>query len=541
MRLAGTLFIALAALVQLNGTAWSQQSSNTSLAPQGPQPQPLAGAPSLTPPEEIEGAWVDDPGHSVAPAPQNAVPMPIQPGMAQPFAPPMYYDEYAEKAAYMYGGYPEEYAGTDFSGDPYAGYGGGEGGGGCESGECCGGCQHGEHCGHCGCCCNDGPCGYLWNEVHSHRRFYLREEYLIWKGKGNPLPPLVTTSPVGVPQDEAGVLGVPDTEILFGDQRVNTNWRNGGRITAGMWLVDGEFLGVEGHYMGFEQSDRNFFAEGEFSQGGNGPILARPFTNVEQNGNDVTETPDSSLLAFPDFVNSDDDIVDLDGQISITSKVATQSAGAVLRKLMWIEFHQNWRLDGIAGYRFFRLDDGIRIHDFWTETGGQLGTASFTSYDYFQARNEFHGGEIGLVGSVYRGPWSLELLGKVALGNNHQTVKIDGTSFVSSGGGAFVETNNYRLLTQPTNDGVYKRNVFAVLPETAINLRLDICCNVRLLAGYSFLYLSQAQRSGKAIDLRVNESQIGGALVGPAVPDFKFKNDNGYWMHGFNAGVEIRW
>jgi hypothetical protein len=533
--------LAFAALVALSATAQAQTS------PQASQPavktakvMPLAGAPSLTPPDDVEGAWVDDPGPApAAAAPHRPMPLgapmmaPGMPGgmpMQQPpFAPPMY-DENAVKAAHMYGGHPSEFADVDFSGDPYAEHAGGATPCDCE------GCRSGRHCGHGG-CCNDGPCGVLWDEVHSHRRWYFREEYLSLRGKGNPLPPLATTSTdPNIPQDEAGVLGFPETEILYGDDRVLTGLRNGGRITAGFWLVDGEFLGIEGHYMGLEQGDTSFFAEGEFSQGGNGPILARPFVNYDGLNAPVEA---SSLLAFENYDNQGD-IVDLDGQISIESKVTTQSAGLLLRKLMWIEFTENWRLDGVAGYRFFRADDGVRINDFWTQTGGQLGVADFTSYDYFQARNEFHGGELGLIGTIYRGKWSLEWIGKIALGNVHQTMKIDGTSFVSVQGSDFIETGNYRLLTQPTNDGVYKRDVFAILPETTVNLRYDVSENLRLMIGYNFMYLSQMQRSGKAINLDVNTSQIGGALVGPALPSFRFENDNGFWLHGVSAGVELR-
>jgi hypothetical protein len=544
VRVARHSVFALAALAFLNAASWSPFASAADPSADGePQTHPVAGAPSLAPPEDVEGSWVGDDSVVEQPTSQPAVPLAIgaMPSNAM-YAPPMY-DEYAERAAYMYGGYPEEYSGIDLSGDPYAGYGGAPSDDGSCDGESCGECGHGRHCGRCG-CCGGGPCGYLWDEVHSHRRFYVREEYLYWKGKGNPLPALVTTAPVGTPQEFAGVLGEPETTVLYGQNRANDDWRSGGRITAGMWLVDGEFLGVEGHYLGLEDDTDRFFAQGEFSQGGNGPILARPFTEVVQtdplNPNSVTSTPASSLLAFPNF-DDNGNIVDLDGQISVQSKVSTQSAGLLLRKLLWIEFTKNWRVDALGGYRYFRLNDGVTIHDFWTETGGPLGNAAFTSYDYFQARNEFHGGELGLAGSIFFGRFSLEAIGKLALGNLHQTVKIDGTSFVSVAGSQFVETGNYRLLTQPTNDGRYKRDVFAVIPETNLNLRFDLTRNVRLIAGYNFIYMSQAQRSGKAIDLNVNTSQIGGTLLGPAVPKFKFSNDNGYWLHGMNAGVEVRW
>ena len=84
-------------------------------------------------------------------------------------------------------------------------------------------------------------------DVHSHDRVYVTAEYLSMWAKGNYLPPLVTTSPPGTPQAQAGVLPVSaTTSILYGNERVNLDQRNGGRITAGYWLVDGQFFGVEG-------------------------------------------------------------------------------------------------------------------------------------------------------------------------------------------------------------------------------------------------------------------------------------------------------
>ena len=190
-------------MLHQTGTGVGQEAD----APAIVKARPLAGAPSLAPPEEVEGAWIGDESEAVeAPqaqqAPQRAVPLAIgamPPG--GPYAPPMY-DEYAEKAAYMYGGYPEEYAGMDFSGDPHAANGSAPGEGGDFSGECCGECRGGKHCGGCGCCGGGGPCGVLWDQVHSHQRFYIREEFISWKGKGNPLPPLATTSTdPTIPQD----------------------------------------------------------------------------------------------------------------------------------------------------------------------------------------------------------------------------------------------------------------------------------------------------------------------------------------------------
>ena len=59
----------------------------------------------------------------------------------------------------------------------------------------------------------------LWNELYSCRKYWVGVDYLGFWVKGNHIPPLVTTSPLGTPQNQAGVLGQPGTSILFGDQR----------------------------------------------------------------------------------------------------------------------------------------------------------------------------------------------------------------------------------------------------------------------------------------------------------------------------------
>lgn len=119
----------------------------------------------------------------------------------------------------------------------------------------------------------------LWNEIYSCRSMWADFDYLGFWVKGNHVPPLVTTSPIGTPQSQAGVLGQPGTSILFGDQRLNTDMRSGGRITFGAWLV-GDVLAVEGNYYALGTETTNYNAVSVFSNGSTtDPILARPYFN----------------------------------------------------------------------------------------------------------------------------------------------------------------------------------------------------------------------------------------------------------------------
>ncbi len=386
----------------------------------------------------------------------------------------------------------------------------------------------------------DGPGGRpcsndLWNEVHSHRRIFVQTDYLSWWTKGNPLPPLVTTSTPGTFQTEAGVLPVnANTSILFGNQNVDTQQRNGGRINFGYWLIDGEFLGIEGQYFGLEQANTTFNAISNDANGN--PILARPFINV----NPIFLTPreDAQLIGFPGFMLPGVS-GNLIGGLSVRTTSNVQSADALLRQLIWIDFTRNRRLEVIGGYRFFRVDDSVTFNDNFTIPAGTItAPIDIVGQDQWRARNQFHGGEIGLKGQSYHGRFMLEGLAKCAFGNNTELVNINGFTTATTLGTSVTTVGG--LLTQPTNIGMYRRDVFAVLPEANVQLRYDLAHNLRLSVGYSFLYINRVQRSGDAIDRTLNPTQIGGTLAGEPRPAFSF-HDSTFYAHGLNAGLEYRW
>lgn len=384
----------------------------------------------------------------------------------------------------------------------------------------------------------------LWEEVHSHKRVFFQLDYMSMWAKGNQLPPLVTTSPLGTPQAQAGVLPVSaTTSILFGGERVDLGQRNGGRINLGYWLIDGEFLGVEGQYFALEPGHTRFDATSIFSDGiqPGDQILARPFFNVNPHLPEPRQ--DAAIIAFPDPYTLDQSTGVLDGSIKIKTTSNLQSAGALLRKLIWMDFTSRCRLDLLLGYRFMRYDDSVIINDAWDfiPNGGIIGPVSFNSEDTFSAKNQFHGGELGVKAQKYWGPLSAEIVAKCAFGNNHQTMYINGANTVTTGGGASSVTTAGGLLAQPTNMGTYDRNVFAILPEGDVNLRLDLTPNLRATVGYTYVYMNRVQRSGEAINTTVNPTQFsGGTLDGPTEPSFTF-NSTPFWVQGATAGIEYRW
>ncbi len=364
------------------------------------------------------------------------------------------------------------------------------------------------------CCCVCGPRG----------RFWLRAEYLLWWTKGDDLPPLVTTSPAGTPPGERGVLGAPGTTVLL-DGNLDDDVRSGGRFSIGYWLDDCQTLGLYGDYFFLGDGDETFI----FSSPTGDPILARPFFDA------TTGLADSQILPGDIIVDTDSDL---------------QGAGAgLLCNLRCCEGccqTDCWkqrdcrRLDLIAGYRFLRLDENLGIREQLTVvdpgSGVPVGT-TFDLNDSFDAENTFHGGELGLVSRRYYRRWSLDLLGKVALGNTRQVVTIDGSTVTTVPGGSPTPGQG-GLLALPSNIGRYERDEFSFVPEVGVTLGYFLRPRWRATVGYSFLYWADVARPGDQIDLVIDPAQLP-PPTGPGTrPAFTF-NDTDFWAQGINFGVDV--
>jgi hypothetical protein len=378
--------------------------------------------------------------------------------------------------------------------------------------------------------------GGLQADTQAGQAWFVRAEALSLWTRGNPTPALLTTSPLGTPQTAAGVLGQPGTTTLFGNQLLDNGARGAGRITFGHWLDDMKLRGIEGHYLALGQGATSYANSQDFDVNPNAQILARPFYNVDPSLPHARQ--DSLVLAYPNF-----DLlgtpVQLNGTFNVQTTSTMQSAGALYRRMLWMNYDAGYRLDLVGGYRFFRVDDSVSINDSTTTAGGLLANTTFTAFDQFSARNQFQGGELGLNGQYYWGRLSLDGLAKLALGNVHESVNINGQSTVTTLGTTITTPGG--LLAQPSNMGYYSRNRFGVLPEAQLNLRYDLTRRVRLTVGYTFMYLNRAQHSGTAMDNAVNPTQIGGTLNGPARPAFVWNDSVGYWAQGISTGVEYRW
>ena len=163
---------------------------------------------------------------------------------------------------------------------------------------------------------------------------------------------------------------------------------------------------------------------------------------------------------------------------------------------------------------------------------------TFNIYDDFRTRNEFYGGELGLIGTKYKGRWSLEGMVKVALGNNRSKVSIDGAT-TSAVPGQTPNTLPGGLLALPSNIGTYSRNDFAAIPQFSLKVGYQWNCHLRTFVGYDFLYWNTVSRAGDQIDLRVDTNQLPPGSAGD-YQEFTYR-DTTFWAQGISGGVELRW
>jgi hypothetical protein len=358
-----------------------------------------------------------------------------------------------------------------------------------------------------------------WCACRFHQ-FWGRAEYLQWWVRGSSTPALVTTSPDGTQPVTAGIL--PGATVLFGNDRINTKGRSGGRFTLGYWFDCCDTIGIENTFFFLGDAQQGYFNNSNGS-----PILARPFVNSN------TGAQDAVLVALPGIVT---------GNIDVTSNSKIYGNEVNFRRALYIDGCR--RIDLLAGYRLFQMSEQLRIATNTTSLDPSIpvtvGT-TFNIFDSFQTRSQFNGGQLGINTQHYFGCWSVDLLAKVALGGMTQTVTIDGQTIVTPPRSTS-STDRGGVLALPSNMGQFSRSRFAVIPEFGVNLhrQLNSCWKVNL--GYSLIVVTNVVRPGDQIDTRVDPNQFPPpATAGPfTAPAFAF-HDSDIWLQGLNVGLEYNY
>jgi SH3-like domain-containing protein len=366
-------------------------------------------------------------------------------------------------------------------------------------------------------------------------RHYLSLDALGWWVQGDHVPALATTSPIGTPQTSAGVLGLPTTSVLFGNQTVNTGIRPGGRVQGGIWVDDAQTFAFEGHYYALATASTDYNATSTFGSGSTGTILARPFFN----DNPAVNHASSLIVAFPGFMPAPPATiaVNVNGSIKINETSNIQSAGGGGR-LSLSQYTSPVRFFLVGGYRFFNVAESLFVASTSSPpTETFLAGSRVMTSDYFATSNVFNGGDIGLGTELRLRRWWFGGETRVAMGNMQETLTVDGATAAIAG--PFKAQYVGGLLTQASNIGTFTSNHFAVIPSVDLKLGYQVFPAMRLTVGYNFTWVSRVIRPGAQVDTTVNTSQVaGGTLVGPAHPQNTFSQSS-LWLQGVTGGLEF--
>jgi hypothetical protein len=339
---------------------------------------------------------------------------------------------------------------------------------------------------------------------------WFSAEYLYWSAKGQGSPVLATSSPLGTPQAQVGILSSATTTSLFRVGDATDGAASGARLRFGFWSDTAHTRGWEGSVFGIVNNDAAFAAGA-----GDYPILARPFLNT------ATGQQDALLLTYPGIVN---------GRIDIRETSRPMGIDLALHKEICPDCSTG-RIYGLIGYHYLRLAENLDITTHQLALSFPIAGSTFHATDRFATTNNFHGLDLGLKGDVVNGPWMLTWRAKVAVGMVFSKAQINGATTITPPLGSS-STQSGGLLAQPSNIGTHRKDRLALAPELAAHLSYRINPNTRVFAGYQLTYLTNIVRPEDAIDTTINLSQPGT----PARPSYTSRTSD-YWMQGINAGI----
>ena len=343
--------------------------------------------------------------------------------------------------------------------------------------------------------------------------FWIGVEALMWWTKNQPLSvPLITTGPASEGAN-AGGLGQPGTVSLNGP--LNYGVEGGIRFFGGGWFSPDHTLGMDASMFFLGRQHASF---GAFDRSGNGDTVI----NEPVNG-----APFVTQVSAPGVETG-----------GVTVDATTRFWGADVNALWNIYRSNGWSINLLGGFRYLQLEEWLNITAnstlFTTTTytdnfGNVLATAPpgsvVTVIDQFGTRNQFYGGQIGAQAQYSMDRWFFSAAAKVAIGDTHETVLVNGSTTVYpvNASPVFLGGGNYANIQA----GRYSANKFAVAPELNLNVGYQFTPFIRGTIGYNFIYLSSVVRPGNQIDNNFD------GVVHPLVP----MATSTFWAQGINFNL----
>jgi hypothetical protein len=422
------------------------------------------------------------------------------------------------------------------------------------------------------------PSGYAPRDVPDNwpppYRVWVSGDFLVWKIRSAPLPPLAATVPFGLlqvttqnvienTQGQVIGLGPPTTTLtdfrlaststLAGGNSVNLGEQFGGRFTVGAWLDPEESLGLEGTAFfitrrtdGFNSTTGNSINQSTFALPATTDVFVQTTTITTTNGTTQTTTTNTLVNSFTAFIvrQATNEVVGTASTemwgAELNARCASPSLGAV---------------SGLVGFRYLDFRENLQIHDstqlflpagfsdtnqFGLPLDTNLPTnLTFTTADVIRTHNNFYGGQIGLDLDMYVGRLFADIRAKAALGVMNENVNIFGVSALPTGGVA-----PGGLLSSPLDQGSHSRNQIAFVPEINVKVGYQLLPSLRAYVGYDFLWLSNVVRPGDQTGISSSgvTATVAGTTQQIAVsqPSFRFKTSD-VTINGINFGLEFRY
>jgi hypothetical protein len=391
------------------------------------------------------------------------------------------------------------------------------------------------------------------------RHVWFGADYLLWVPKSVDVnyPFATTSAPV-----DLGILGRPTTAALLGaDRNISFDAANGFRAWAGMSWDESGTIGSEvgGFWLAKKSATTNFPGNGAGL-----PVLAVPFFDVSAGAQG------SYIISFPG-INA--------GSIKIDSQTRSLGAEANVVFNAYQGSEQPGGVSFLAGLRFFQLKESFSEvtssttfgvppggvvppgtlpppafgATFFPGAGGVFAGTFFgpalapyqvATVDTVQTRNDFFGGQIGFRGDIGYGNWFLNLTGKIAAGCMRERVDVTGYSTLTTSTG-LVSTQPGGLFDIAQDLGRHHKDRFAILPEGGVSIGYQCFSWLRLSAGYTFMWTNTVIRPSNTISPYFNPNLVPvSPLFNGSFPSAFIRrnvvDDSDFFLHGFNAGVEIR-
>jgi hypothetical protein len=361
-----------------------------------------------------------------------------------------------------------------------------------------------------------------WGSPRPHH-FFMSGEYLLWWVKKRQIPPLVTSGQIEdlVPGGE----GMRNTRPVLGPGSEDDPRSNGGRVRAWIWFDDCHCFGLDAGLFGFEQRTQVLSIG---SLGGTADVaLARPFINAN------TGSADADPIALPNIQG---------GGLVVEMPRNFYGAEFNLRFGQEVSALTTYKLNMLVGARFLSLDEELNVSEGIIEHSGEGREGNvWAIHDLFTTYNRFYGGQVGLEGEARWGPVVLTVAGKLAFGETHQSLKIDGNTLAFETPTRTLTYDPSRgLLAQPTNIGQHRQNDFGLVPEVSVNLAWDFNGYVQAFVGYNFLWWSDVLRPGDQIDTTINLQPLQApGLTGVLARPAPLLSSTDFWAQGLSFGVQL--